>query len=123
MTIAAGLLLAVFSTDPQVCDDEKYVPHDVVVCDDGSTLYDRDGRTGDINYRCIREGCSMFEEDCWDFRLDHCYDHDVSNGQCTLAEETCTTKGGCIWLWAWCEGTLHCGPGGVNSEWCVCITE
>lgn len=120
--IAAALLVALLDTDPQqVCVDAKISPSlTQVACDNGSYLVDA---LGNINYRCVRERCSLFDESCWDFRLSHCFDDGVDNGQCALESETCTTLGGCLWLWAWCDGTLDCAEGGVSSEWCVCTED
>jgi hypothetical protein len=122
MTIAAALLVALLDTDPQqVCVDVKsFAPLTRVACDNGSYLVDEGGN---INYRCVRDRCSLFDESCWDFRLSHCYDDGIDNGQCALESETCTTLGGCLLLWAWCEGTLDCAEGGVSSEWCVCTED
>lgn len=122
MTTAAALLVALLDTGPQqVCVDvsnTKSLFH--VTCDDGSRLMDT---AGHLNYRCVRERCSLFDESCWDYRLSHCYDDGIDNGECALESETCTTLGGCLWLWAWCDGTLECAEGGVISEWCVCTEE
>lgn len=119
MTIAS-ILLMVLGADPQMCVEEEEYSLDAVFCDDGVPLVDPSGQ---VNYECRLNGCSMYEETCWGYRLDHCYDDGFPNGQCALAEITCTSSIGCLGLWAICAGTLDCANGGVKSGWCVCTEE
>jgi hypothetical protein len=124
MILAETLLSVFFGAEPGMCADlepvEPIFSLENVMCDDRSYLIDSAGK---LNARCVLEGCTLYDEYCWDYRLEHCYDDGILNGECTTKSTDCTTPGGCLWLWAWCDGVWECAEGGISSGWCTCVTE
>ncbi|PRQ07570.1 hypothetical protein [Enhygromyxa salina] len=122
MTVITLLLSVLFSGGPQECAEVETMDPALydVRCDDGSALINP---RGDINKRCVLDGCSIASQSCWDYRLEHCYDNGVLNGQCELASETCTNTPACLHLMAFCSGTFECANDDIWSGWCVCEEE
>ena len=74
-------------------------------CDDGSAAWD-DGRP---NFSCTLSGCAPHDRECWDFRLDYCYDETGKDmGICSFSVETCSSILACFDMWLYCEGAYEC---------------
>lgn len=100
-----GLVLLVFDAlvpSPASSTDDD----DALVCDDGSSPWDSNGRP---NWACTRDGHSPHDDLCWNERLDHCYGDDGKDlGVCVFAQEECNSRLACFDLWLYCAGEYKC---------------
>lgn len=91
------------------------------LCDDGSAVYDTEGRP---NWSCSLQGCSSDEGICWDYRLDHCFDENGDdNASCMYEKSECTSRLQCFDLWLYCAGTYTCHEGVIGCTHGSCTED